>query len=80
MTGMISQVDDAITVAAWHLGIDADTGYTDGYERELAAGVCGTIPRTSGPRSSRGWSGTPSAASRWVPSACWTSATTALTR
>jgi hypothetical protein len=44
MTDMINQVDDAITVAAWHLGIDADTGYTDGYERELAAEIYETIP------------------------------------
>jgi hypothetical protein len=44
VTDIISLVDDAITVAAWHLAIDADTGYTGGYERELAAEVYETIP------------------------------------
>lgn len=44
MTDPINRVDDAITVAAWHLGIDADTGYTDGYERELAREVYEGIP------------------------------------
>jgi hypothetical protein len=41
---LIGQVDDAITVAAWRLGIDADTGYTEGYERELAREVHEGIP------------------------------------
>lgn len=41
---LINLVDDAITVAAWHLAIDADTGYTDGYERDLAREVCDGIP------------------------------------
>jgi len=44
MTDLINQVDDAITVAAWRLGIDSDTGYTEGYERELAKEVYESIP------------------------------------
>ena len=44
MTDLINRVDDAITVAAWQLGIDADTGYTDGYERELAREVYQDVP------------------------------------
>lgn len=44
MTDIINRVDDAIEVAARRLGIDADTGYTDGYERELAEEVGEGIP------------------------------------
>lgn len=47
MTNLINTTDDEITAAAWLLAIDADTGYTDGYERELAREVRDAIPPES---------------------------------
>jgi hypothetical protein len=49
MSDIISLVDDAITVAAWHLAIDVDTGYTEGCERELAMEVYETVPEDKRP-------------------------------
>ena len=45
MTDMINRVDDAIGTAARLLAIDADTGYTEGYEGKLAREVYENIPQ-----------------------------------
>lgn len=44
MTHLINQVDDAIETAARLLAIDADTGYTEGWEGKLAREVYESIP------------------------------------
>ena len=44
MTDLIRATDDAIDTAVRLLALDADTGYTDGYERELAREVYDAIP------------------------------------